>query len=173
MNGNWVDIVILLPLAWGLVRGLYKGLVMSLGSIAALLCGIFGANAYASDLSTWIKTQFVLADNQAHALSYLLLFVAISLGCLLVAKLFDRFLKSVALSGINRLLGGVFGVVKYALIVSILLNVFNEFDQHIHFVSDETKSTSVLYQPVSAFVPTVFPIVQFYVRGEGDEGNQD
>ena len=40
---SWLDILILLPLLIGLVRGLMKGLIVELSSIVAIILGFMGA----------------------------------------------------------------------------------------------------------------------------------
>ena len=62
-----------------------------------------------------------------------------------------------ALGVLNKLLGGIFGGLKIALILSILLLIFNTLNKTIPFVSDEEIETSILYNPVKSLAPMIFP----------------
>lgn len=169
MNGFWLDICLLIPIAWGLVRGLYKGIVMSIASFVGLIIAIILANRFSTDFSVELYDWFVFSDRTMHAISYFAIFVVVSLLCFFIAKLLDKFLKILTLSWLNRLLGAIFGVIKYALILSVLINLANELNNHIPFVSDEKKAESILYMPLKEFVPAVMPYAKFYIDGENEE----
>ena len=63
----------------------------------------------------------------------------------------------------------MFGVIKYALILSVLINLANELNNNILFVSEERKAESILYMPLKEFVPAVMPYAKFYIDGENEE----
>jgi membrane protein required for colicin V production len=62
-----------------------------------------------------------------------------------------------ALGILNKLLGGLFGGLKIALILSVLVLIFNSLNKSIPFVSDEEIEASILYNPVKSLAPMVFP----------------
>ena len=66
----------------------------------------------------------------------------------------------VSLGMISRLLGGVFGVLKTAFIISALLLVFNTLDYHLKLIPGEQKKKSLLYQPISEMVPFLLPEIE-------------
>lgn len=167
MEEYWLDICLIIPLVWGLVRGLYKGLMMSVGSLIGLILGIYMANIYAPDLTDFMLKQFVLSKQIAHILSYFIIFAGVTLVTFFIAKILDKFFKVVMLSWLNRLLGAIFGVLKYALALSVILNLFAMTDNYVHIISPEARQKSILYEPVYKTVPTIFPYVKFYVGGDG------
>ena len=65
----------------------------------------------------------------------------------------DKIIKMVALGLISRVLGGVFGVLKMALITSALLLIVNSIDQQLEIIPKEQKKKALLYQPISEIVP--------------------
>ncbi|NCC99491.1 MAG: CvpA family protein [Bacteroidia bacterium] len=169
MDGFWLDILLLIPIAWGLVRGLYKGIVMSIASFVGLIIAIILANRFSADFSVELHNWFVFSDKTTHVISYFAIFVVVSLLCFFIAKLLDKFLKIVTLSWLNRLLGAIFGVIKYALILSVLINLANELNSHIPFISEEKRTESILYMPLKEFVPAVLPYAKSYIDGENEE----
>jgi membrane protein required for colicin V production len=65
----------------------------------------------------------------------------------------------VALGLLSKLLGGVFGMLKTAFIISAFLLVFNTFDYHVNLIPLEQKNSSVLYKPISNMIPSIAPSV--------------
>jgi hypothetical protein len=63
------------------------------------------------------------------------------------------------------LAGLAFGAVKGALILSVLLVIFDKIDEDVHIISADTKSQSRLYTPIRNFAPGVFPFLDFSDKG--------
>jgi membrane protein required for colicin V production len=63
----------------------------------------------------------------------------------------------VALGMVNKILGGVFALLKSAVILSVIFVFIARLNNIIHFIEKETLETSVLYTPVKKIVPTIFP----------------
>ncbi len=157
---NVLDIIILVPIAYGLVRGLIKGFVHELTSLVAIAAGVVGAKIWAPALAVQLATWFNMQPKIAQPLSYLLLFIAIALCLHLVGKLFEKILKTISLGGVNKLLGALFGCLKFALVVSILLNGFAFIDAQFQLLKPKTKDTSVLYRPVQKLAGVAWDTVQ-------------
>jgi membrane protein required for colicin V production len=68
----------------------------------------------------------------------------------------DKMFDSISLGGLNKLLGGVFGALKFALIVSVLLNVFDAIDSRFSIISKETKENSIGYNPLMKLGPKLW-----------------
>ena len=140
----------------GFVFGLFKGLVKELTSLAAIVLGVYGAKLFAPAVSGFLIHTFHFSDKTALPVSYLLLFVAIALVLLLLANMLDKVFESMSLGGLNKFLGGIFGAIKYALIVSILLNVFDSMDSRFALIKPKTKAESIGYKPLLKFAPTLW-----------------
>ena len=142
---SWLDIVILLPLLIGLVRGLMKGFVTEIIAILAVVFGFIGAKLWGQAFSAWITHQFTWPQPVCDAVAYALLFLAITLALNIVGRLISKLLKAIHLGFINRLLGGAFGVVKWALIILAVVFCVNKADEYFHFLKPEIKDSSLLY----------------------------
>jgi membrane protein required for colicin V production len=57
-------------------------------------------------------------------------------------------------------LGGVFGIMKTAFIISGLLLIVNTFDYYLNLIPIEQKKQSILYQPISNMIPSIMPNVK-------------
>lgn len=151
-----LDLILFIPIALGFVFGLFKGLIKELTSLAAIVLGIYGAKLFAPVISAFLIHEFKFSSKTALPVSYLLLFVAIALGLLLIANMLDKIFDSMSLGGLNKFLGGLFGALKYALIVSVLLNVFDSMDSRFKFIKPTTKQESIGYKPLLKFGPTLW-----------------
>lgn len=153
---NKLDIILLLPIALGFVFGLFKGLIKEITSLAAIVLGIYGAKLLAPLLATFLVGLFGFSEKVALPMSYLLLFVGIAIGLLILAKSLEKIFESMSLGGLNKFFGGIFGALKYGLIVSVLLIVFNAVDSRFAFVNAQTKENSIVYKPLLNLAPTLW-----------------
>lgn len=156
---NWLDIILLLPLLIGLIRGLMRGLVTEIIAIVAIILGIVGARMWAAQFSAWLSLQFAWPEAVCHVVAYALLFLAIAIVLNIIGRLLSKLLRAIQLGFINRLLGGVFGTLKWFAVVLVLVFCINMLDSHFHFLDNsEVVRESLLYRP---FVQTANQIIRF------------
>ena len=142
---TWLDIVILLPLLIGLVRGTMRGLITEVIAIAAVILGFIGAKLWGKIFSDWLLSQFTWPQPVCDAVAYALLFLAIAVALNIVGRLISKLLKAIKLGWANRLLGASFGVLKWGLIVLALVFCVNKLDEQFKFLQPELKKQSIVY----------------------------
>lgn len=143
-----IDIILIIPLLWGAFMGFRKGLVLELASFVGLILGIYGAIKL-SDFTAEKLTEYVEVSREwLGLLSFLITFILIVFSVFILAKILDKTLKMVALGLVNRLLGLVFGVLKYALILSVLLYFFENTNRKFGFVESDFAKESILWKPM-------------------------
>jgi len=145
-----VDIILIIPILWGAFMGFRKGFVLELASLVGLILGIYGALKFSGYTAEKLTQYIQVTTEWMGLLSFLVTFVAIVFAVFLAAKILDRALKLVALGLINRLLGLLFGVLKYALILSTLLYFFENLNTKFSFVEKDYKKNSILWEPIKA-----------------------
>ena len=157
---NWIDFVIIALLAFGLIQGFIDGVIIEIAKLAALILGIWGAIHFsgwtADKLSGWFDMQTTWTGVAAFAIT----FVVIVVGINLLGKLLDTIIKSVSLGFIVKLLGAVFGVVKTALILSVVFVFLNTINEKRHFLPSATIEKSYLYNPIADIIPSIFPMIE-------------
>jgi membrane protein required for colicin V production len=84
-------------------------------------------------------------------------FLIILVGLVLLGKAMTKIAETMALGFFNKLVGAIFGFLKYALILSIVLIVYHEINTSLRFMEKEKVKDSVLYDPVKNFAPALFP----------------
>ncbi|MHB9142751.1 MAG: CvpA family protein [Paludibacter sp.] len=157
---NSLDLILLIPIALGFVFGLFKGLIRELASLAAIVLGIYGAKLLTPMVSDFLTSKFDFSSKTSQPIAFLLIFLVIGIGLLFLAKILDKIFEAMYLGGLNKLLGGLFGGLKFALIVSVLLNVFNALDSRFSILSAETKENSIGYKPLMKLGPTLWDEVK-------------
>ncbi len=143
-----IDIILIIPLLWGAVMGFKKGLVLELASLVGLFLGIYGAIKF-SDFTAGKLVQFVdITQEWLGLISFLVTFVLIVFVVFLAARILNKALKLAALGFVNRVLGLLFGTLKFALIISIGLYFFENLNKKFEFVTIDFAEESVLYKPI-------------------------
>lgn len=151
------DIIIAVILVFGFIRGLMKGLFVEVASLAALVAGVYGAIHFSYFVGDFLNEKVSWSEQYITLASFAITFAIIVLAISLLGKLFTKLADFAYLGWINKILGGVFGALKLALILSIVLLVFDKFNNTIPFVNAEEKEKSILYEPVRKLAPMLFP----------------
>lgn len=124
---NYVDLILLLPLAYGLIRGFIKGLVNELASLLSIVAGLYLAYNYHHDVELWLAELIGEDNNWLSIASYLLIFIAVSLVVFLLARVLTRMINFMALGILNRLAGAAFGAAKILLVFLLLIYFLKPF----------------------------------------------
>ena len=143
---NWLDVLLLLPLLVGLVRGLMRGLISEIIAIVVVILGVLGAKLWAPTFSKWILAQFAWPQGVCDVVAYTLLFLAIAIVLSILARLLTKFMRAIHLGWANRLLGGLFGIAKYGILVLIVVFVLDKTNEAFHWLDNSpVVKTSVVY----------------------------
>lgn len=140
---NVFDALVLFCLGYGLIRGLVKGFIIEISGVLALVLGVFGALQFASGVTYLIKDWIALDSRLIQGISFLLLFIAITYGISLLAKMLTKTLQIVALGLFNRLAGGLFGLIKWTLILTAIVLLFNQVDRVLSIVPEAFLAESI------------------------------
>ncbi len=152
---NWLDIVLAIPLLWFMYKGFRNGLIIELASLAALVLGIFIALHFSFYAKEFLIDNFEIADNYLNIIAFAITFIIVAVLVYLVGKIIHKLVSIVALGFLNRLAGGVFGLLKAALVLSVILYFLNGFDSSL--IKAEVKENSFLYEHVESIVPMIIP----------------
>lgn len=157
---NILDILILIPVAIFVFKGLKNGLVIEIASLAALFLGIL-AGMYLSDtVAGWLVKHWDLQENYTHAVAFILIFIAVIIITRLVAKAIEKVLDITALGLINKLLGACFALLKGLFLISLVFYVIHMFDRKEKIITAPAKEKSYLYTPVSKIAPLAIPRIK-------------
>ncbi len=154
---NTIDIVIGIILLVGAVNGFMKGLFVEVTTLVGLVLGIYGAIHFSYFLSDFLKSSVSWDESMIQLVSFAGTFLIILIVLVLLGKTMTKIAETLALGFFNKLVGGIFGLLKYALVLSIVLLVYDEINASLRFVEKEKTKSSILYEPVKNLAPTLFP----------------
>jgi membrane protein required for colicin V production len=154
---NYLDIIICVPVAWGLYKGFMKGLILEVAMLFALLGAIWVAVNFSDLITRLIREKLHWSNTYLPVISFVILFLGVLIGTYALAKLLERSIDSASLGPVNKILGALFGAFKFALILSVVFFMIDAVEQSFPVLSSEKKSKSLLYKPVASIAPVVIP----------------
>ena len=154
---NTFDIIISALLLFGFIRGLFKGLFIEVASLVALIAGVYGAIHFSYFVGNFLANRVSWDEKFVTIISFSVTFGIIVLVISLIGKLFTKIADFASLGLLNKILGGVFGGLKVAFILSIVLIIFSKLNNTIPFVSEEEQENAVLFEPIKKLAPSLFP----------------
>jgi len=157
-----IDIIIILPIIWGLYKGFSKGLIIEIAQLGALLLGIWGAMKFYKFTENIIEQNINGFEKYLPIIAFALTFIGIVIIIHLLARIIDKFIKAIALGIINRIAGAIFGAIKFLLIISAFLVIIDKIDNQTKILEDNTKNKSLLYTPVLAVTYGIFPSLRTF-----------
>jgi len=150
---NYLDIIIAVPLLYGLIKGFSNGLVKEITSLLALFIGVY----IAINFSEYLEPKFIyILDGYKEfvpVLAFGVLFL-VSVLCIKALGFFvDKLTKALALGVFSRIFGAVFGFLKVVVVFSFLLFVITDYN----LVNKQTKEDSVLFNPLNDVAKLITP----------------
>jgi membrane protein required for colicin V production len=168
---NYIDVVLGIILIIAAIQGFRKGFIVEAASLAALILGIWGAIKFSDWTAGYISKTFNYHSSSLSTIAFLLTFIGIVILIHILGKILDNMIKAVALGFLNRLAGIIFGMLKAAVVMSILLLLFEPVDENVHILPAKQKLESKIYQPMKQLVPTLFPFIKLW--DSNDKGDPD
>ena len=162
---NVFDIVILVILLFGIVKGFMKGLFIEVASLVALIGGIWGAIHFSYFVGDFLEESVTWSEKKISLAAFAITFVLIIIVVSMLGKFLTKLADLAALGLVNKILGAAFGFVKIGLVLSIVFVFFHRLNATISFVDEETLEESVLYESVKSIAPAIFPSI---IKTEGN-----
>jgi membrane protein required for colicin V production len=156
-----LDIIILLLLLIGAIRGYFTGFVLQSLTLVALFGGVWVGIKYSSFISSYLMKWLDVKEAIAPYISFTLLFIVVIILVHLIGVLITKFIDKSALGVMNRIGGVLFGIFKFAFIMSICMLLIQKIDKKGILINDKNKRESKLYLPISKIAPAIFPTVDF------------
>ena len=117
-----LDVLLLLPLVVGTVKGYRRGLVLELASLLAFVLGVVGGLSLLSAAVPVVRSYLGELFGLLPLVSFLLVLVGIMWGVHLLGGLVKQAVHLTPLGVLDNLLGGAAGALKWLLGLSLLLH---------------------------------------------------
>ena len=152
-----IDIIILLCLGWGAYKGFRKGFIIQSFLILSLVLAIWGALAFAGLLESFLHKHFQMNDVVCSVISFILVFALVIILVYTSGYLVSKIADATAIGLINRLSGAAFGILANALILSVIIFLFDRVNVKKEFIESKTLEKTYLYKPIGKVAPAIFP----------------
>lgn len=168
-----IDIVLGALILYGFIRGLKKGLFVEIASLVALVAGVYGAIHFSNFAADFLVEKVDWEQKYINIMAFAITFVVIVFVIALAGKALTKIADFIFLGFFNKILGGIFGALKIAVILSVVLIVFDKFNKSIPFADEDDLENSVLYTHVKAIVPIFLPYILEFENNEATETDND
>lgn len=156
---NYLDIVLGIFLVTGLISGIKNGFFVELASLVSILLGIYLAIKFSYVTKAYLETHQSWSPKTIQVAAFAITFLLVVIGVSLLAKFFTGLANFASLGIFNKLLGGIFGMLKTVLIVSVALNLLQKINFDHTFVDAETMEESQLYHPIEEVSKAIYPAI--------------
>ena len=144
-----IDIIVAVLLVIGLITGIKDGLVKRVLGLVGLIAGLLIGKAIYLSVAESLKPILGMPEKTTQIVAFVLILIVVPLVFSLIAWLISNLLKNVGLGWVNRLLGGLVGVLTNALILGLVFIGIESFDTHETLISSEKKEASLFFYPLS------------------------
>jgi len=153
---NTLDYIILFPVVAGFIIGLFKGLIKEVISLAIVVLGIYLSRIFAPLASDLLTNWLDISPKGAQPLGFIAVFSVVAIALTLAGRMLHGVVQSLSLGFLNSIVGGIFGSLKIALLISLLLNIVHALDHKFSIIEPETREKSLLYEPVKELAPDLW-----------------
>lgn len=157
---NFLDIFILICFIPAIIGGLINGLVRQLATLASLLLGIWAGWHFSELLSQWIRAFLHSESKLIGIISFAIIFIAVLILVNLIGKALSGIVKFALLGWLDRLLGVIFGILKYCLILSVIFYFFNAINNLYEIIPAQHFASSYFYPLIEPIAPSIFPYLK-------------
>jgi membrane protein required for colicin V production len=157
-----LDIVLVVFLVYGVIRGLKNGLFVELASLVSFFIGIYIA----------VKFSYLIANiigdgtsKTIKVIAFVVTLVLVVVGIHLLAKVFSKVASTLFLGWLNRLGGAFLGVLRITLLLGIVLGLLIKVNFDNVLISKETQEKSLFFNPIVKTSEVFFPVLKEWFEG--------
>ena len=158
---NTLDIVILVLFIPGIVRGMSKGFIEQAITLVGIVLSAYLAFKFSGVACNWLKNFLTGSETILHVLGFAVVLVGVLLVVMFVAKLVTAAVEKASLGWLNKVLGLAFSIAVSALVIGLLIILFDTVNVKFGLVKSPVLQESLLYGALKDFGYFVFP----YLKG--------
>jgi membrane protein required for colicin V production len=157
---NFLDALIIAPLLWGAYQGFQKGLIYEVAMILGLVAGVYLGFKFSGLVYELLQKVISDEGQLLNYLSFFIVFGAIILIFIFYAKLVEAVLKITSLNLFNKLAGALFGILKFALAISVVFWLIRPMQESLNIIPEKSRNESLLYVHVLKIASSLAPAVK-------------
>ena len=155
-----LDIIILICFIPGIIGGLQKGFIEQVVALVSLILGAWLAFHFSSLVSDWLHPYLDVSESVLNVISFSLIVMTTVILLFLLGRMLTGLVNLVLLGWLDRILGLVFAVLEAALIIGLVIILFDTLNIKFEFVKTEVLDASVLYNALKDISYAIFPYLK-------------
>jgi membrane protein required for colicin V production len=155
-----VDVFFLICFIPAVIGGLMNGLVRQVASLVALILGIWAGWHFSSLVAQGIQVFIKNNDSLVNIISFAIVFIIVLILVNMIGRGLSKIVQLALLGWLDKLLGVIFGIVKYTFVLSVLIYFINSLNDLYSFIPDDLFSGSRLFPILEKIAPSVFPYLE-------------
>ena len=145
---NLIDSICLIILIYGSYKGFKNGIVGELLSFLGILLGIYLSKTYYPIVDEYLATIFDSTNQLISLISVILIFSVTIIMTKILSKVITKALNVLALGLLNKLIGSIFGLLKYLLILCIITFIFLEANDIFVFIETNKIEETQIFSKI-------------------------
>ena len=153
---NLLDLIIIACMVFLLVRGIFRGFIREVGSLAGVILGIWLASIYQPQLTDYLK-PFLPSGKYLPLISFALIFLVVLVFCNVAGWLLKKLAKKLFLGWADRTLGAALAVLKGVLITYFAIVLLTFFTPSKSNIIAESKLAPVIINSYQSIIGLLSP----------------
>ena len=152
-----MDILIYIVLIVGAIVGWKQGAFKQVANFLGVAVGLLIAATLYHQFGDFLADKTGASIGFGRLIAFVLIVIIVPLALGWLAAFFTEFFKKLKLNFLNRIVGALVGVVCYALILSVALNLFDFIASNAGFKPQKLGERSELYYQMKHATQVVIP----------------
>jgi len=123
---NLLDLVIIATMIFLVVRGIFRGFFMEVGSLAGVILGVVLANHYQPQMTNYLKT-YLPSGSFLPMISFAVIFVSVLIACNLLGWSLKVIMKKAFFGWADRTLGACLAISKGIILTYLVIVLLTFF----------------------------------------------
>lgn len=156
---GFIDIILAALLVFGLIKGLRNGFFIELASLLSLFLGIYIAIKFSYMLRSAVESVVSWSSKTVQVTAFVLMLILVIIAIHLLAKALTGVASFAFVGWLNTLGGGIFALIKTALLLGIVLSLFQKVNIDNMLISKGTQEKSLLFNPLLKTSEVLLPVL--------------
>lgn len=154
-----LDIVLGMILVISFLFGLSKGFLKSVLSLVGIVFAVYIALTFSGKMIIFLGKHISLGNDLIGIIAFMILFILVMIAFSILGRVLTKLASFMMMGWLNKILGGLFSMVKYAFVVSVIF-MFVNASEFYSILSEEDRENSILYAPIASLAPAILPEIQ-------------
>lgn len=154
---NFIDVLLLIPIIYAVYKGFKNGFIIEICTLLALLVGIYAGVHLSDGTANLLKSNWNFDSEYMPVIAFTITFLGIGALVFFGGKMLEKVVDVAHLTPLNKFLGVLFALIKIIYFISVFVVLLESYDEKGDFIKEETKSESLLYEPIKKLSLTTIP----------------